>query len=329
MAQTAPVTDQPKGPVLRARPTRRLASRRQPTNLLRHPPPPRHLHRQPRPRHLRRLSWRPPTPPPPPAHAHPIRHAGRTAREAASLPSQAPPAISLRRCCIPVAGRTADWSPPPGPSGYPLPTAGLWRPTPGYPSGPPPGYPGGQPRIWLASGLLPATPGRGGPSAIVVLLIAVLLLAVLGVGGAYALKLGPFAPAPTGTPIAAPPTPTPTRSASDPPSPTTAVSLPPKATPTPSHPEPRARRNSDSCPNRISAVQHPADPLTGRGRSRAAHACTRGFPRLVHNQRGRRADSCRRHMFAGRRRDPRPVLQIREQRRHDHRLRGLPTAVGN
>lgn len=96
---------------------------------------------------------------------------------------------------------------PPGPVGYQGPPPG----PAGY-QGPPPGYFYAPP---------PPAPRSGGPSVVLVGLIALVLVAVVGVSSMFALGIGPFA-RPTPTPIARP---------TDPPS-TPPPTSPPTALPT-------------------------------------------------------------------------------------------------
>lgn len=112
--------------------------------------------------------------------------------------------------------------PPPGPPAFtPGPPQGYVQgPPPGY-QGPPPGYQGPPPGYIYA----PPPPGpRGGPSVVLVGVVALVLVLVAGVGGLFAFGIGPFA-RPTPTPIARP---------TSPPAPTLDETVPPPATVAPS-----------------------------------------------------------------------------------------------
>jgi len=112
----------------------------------------------------------------------------------------------------PTYGQAPGYPPPPPGYGGQPPAYGGQPPTyGGPPAGPPPG---GYPPTGYGYGTPP--PKRGGPSMLVLGAIALAVVLVLGVGGMYALGLGPFQPSATATTGAQlTPTPKPSKTPAD------------------------------------------------------------------------------------------------------------------
>jgi hypothetical protein len=114
-------------------------------------------------------------------------------QEATQVGMPVPPATPGYTQQPPQAYGQAPSYPPPPPPGYGAQQPGYGAPPPGVGGPPPGGFPP------AGYGYQTPPPKRSGPSALVIGAIALALVLVLGVGGMYALGLGPFAPSATPT----------------------------------------------------------------------------------------------------------------------------------